>query len=146
VLLGDGVGGFRPLDVRASGVVVRGDQRGVAVSDFDGDGRPDVAVAQNGEGTTLWRNRGGAPGQVVRLAGGPGNPLGAGARIYIEGDGWRGPTRVVAGGHGYWSTDGGALVIARPVGALRLVVRWPSGRETRVPLPSGSESLVLRSP
>ena len=146
VLLGDGVGGFRTLDVRASGVVVRGDQRGVAVSDFDGDGRPDVAVAQNGEGTTLWRNRGGAPGQVVRLAGGPGNPLGAGARIYIEGDGWRGPTRVVAGGHGYWSTDGGALVIARPVGALRLVVRWPSGRETRVPLPSGSESLVLRSP
>ena len=146
VLIGDGAGGFAPLDVRSAGVAIRGDQRGVAVADFDADGRPDVAVSQNGEGTTLWRNRGGRPGQVVRAAGGPGNPLAIGARFYIEGDGWRGPSRVVSGGHGYWSTDGGALVLARPEGALRLVVRWPSGREARVPLPPAGEPVTLRSP
>jgi hypothetical protein len=146
VLLGDGAGGFAPLDVQASGVAIRGDQRGVAVADFDADGRPDVAVAQNGGETMLWRNQGGRPGQVVRLVGGSGNPLAVGARIYIEGDGWRGPTRVLSGGHGYWSTDGGALVLAHREGALRLVVRWPSGREARVPLPSDGTPVQLRSP
>ncbi len=139
-------GGFTPQGVHESGVSLRGDQRGVAVADFDADGRPDIAVAQNGERTTLWRNAGGQPGQPIRLVGGVGNPLAVGARIYIDGDGWRGPTRVVTAGAGYWSTSSGAVVLARPEGASQMVVRWPTGQETRVPMPSEGAALLLRSP
>jgi hypothetical protein len=37
VLLGDGQGGFRALGVREAGLVVRGDQRGSALADVDGE-------------------------------------------------------------------------------------------------------------
>ena len=83
VLLGDGRGGFRPLDVRRSGISVLGDGRGAAAADFDADGRVDLAVSQNGTRTTLWRNRGGRAGLRVRLSAGPDNPLGIGARVRI---------------------------------------------------------------
>ena len=57
VLLGDGTGGYRALGVRESGVVIRGDQRGSAVADFDGDARPDLAVAQNDSDLIPLRSR-----------------------------------------------------------------------------------------
>src|SRR3970282_307448 len=67
VLLGDGRGGFRPLGVRASGISVLGDQRGAAAADYDGDGRVDLAVSQNGAATTLWHNVRGAEGLGGRV-------------------------------------------------------------------------------
>jgi enediyne biosynthesis protein E4 len=48
VLLGDGRGEFRSLGVEQSGIAILGDQRGAAAADFDGDGRVDLAVSQNG--------------------------------------------------------------------------------------------------
>lgn len=144
VLLGDGSGGFRALRVGESGVVVRGDQRGSAVADFDGDGRPDLAVAQNGGPTTLWRNVTGAPGLRVRLLGAPGNPRGVGAVLRLEGDGWAGPARAVSAGTGHWSTDGSSIVLARPDQARTLVVRWSDGKESRIALGTADSDLVVR--
>jgi hypothetical protein len=144
VLLGDGTGGFRALGVRESGVVVRGDQRGSAVADFDEDGRVDLAVAQNGDATTLWRNVTGRPGVRVRLTSASGNPRAVGAVLWLEGDGWKGPARAVLSGAGHLSTDGRTLVLARSEVAQRLVVRWPSGEVARFPLPNGSGELLVR--
>jgi hypothetical protein len=115
-------------------VVIRGDQRGSAVADFDGDARVDLAVAQNGGATTLWRNVTGRPGLRVQVRGEAGNPRAVGAVLWLEGAQWRGPSRVVTAGAGHWSTDGATLVLARPSDATSLVVRWPGGREVRVPL------------
>jgi len=144
VLLGDGGGGFRALGVGESGIVVRGDQRGSAVADFDGDGRVDLAVAQNGDPTTLWRNVTGRPGARVRLSGTTGNPRGVGSVLWLEGDGWKGPARAVLSGVGHLSTDGRVVVLARAVQATTLAVRWPGGQEVRVPLGSGAGELVVR--
>ena len=146
VLLGDGAGGFRALGVRESGVVVRGDQRGAAVADFDGDGRVDLAVSQNGEATTLWRNVTGRPGVRVRLSGPVGNPRAVGAVLRLEGDGGAGAARAVLAGAGHWSTDGRTLVLARPSGPATLVVRWPGGAETRVAMTGGSDLVVRPEP
>jgi enediyne biosynthesis protein E4 len=146
VLLGDGRGGFRALGVGESGVAVRGDQRGSAVADFDADGRPDLAVSQNGGPTTLWRNVTGARGVRVRLVDSPGNPRGVGSVLGLEGDGWVGPARAVTAGSGHWSTDGSTVLLARPAPARRLVVRWSDGRESRVELGRGDSDLVVRRP
>jgi enediyne biosynthesis protein E4 len=148
VLLGDGRGGFRALTAQQSGVSVPGDQRGAAAADYDGDGRIDIAVAQNGGATTLWHNRSGVPGLRVHLDAGSDNPLGIGAALRVVSGARRGPMREVHGGNGYWSMDGATTVLARPhpSPADSLWVRWPSGRTQTLPLDPKQRELSLKSP
>ena len=146
VLIGDGRAGFRPLGVRSAGIAVLGDQRGAAAADYDGDGRVDLAVSQNGALTTLWHNRGAVPGIRVHLQGGSANPLGTGTQLRVVSGATRGPVREVHEGSGYWSMDGAVTVLARPAGATALWVRWPLGREQLVPLKPGQIDVVLAAP
>jgi hypothetical protein len=146
VLRGDGAGGFAALGVRESGVSVPGDQRGAAAADFDGDGRVDLAVAQNGSLTRLFRNTTGAVGVRVHLDGGANNPLGIGAQLRIMAKGAAGPVREVRAGSGYWSMDGAVTVLARIAGADAVRVRWPGGAEQTVPLVDGQSELRIRKP
>ncbi len=57
VLLGDGAGGFKALPAAELGLRIPGEQRGVALGDLDGDGRPDLVVTQNGAQTVLGLSR-----------------------------------------------------------------------------------------
>ena len=144
LLLGDGHGGFRPLGVHESGIAILGDQRGAAACDYDGDGRVDLAVSQNGAATTLWHNRSARPGLSVRLDGGPDNPLGIGARLQVVAAGRRGPMREVHAGSGYWSMDAATMVLALPSAADSLFVYWPGGEIRSVALTAGQRELVVR--
>ena len=47
ILLGDGSGEFSPVPALASGVVIPGDAVALAALDFNGDGKPDLAIAEN---------------------------------------------------------------------------------------------------
>jgi hypothetical protein len=146
LLLGDGKGGFTPVPVAGSGIRVPGDGRGAATADFDGDGRPDLAVAQNGGPTTLWRNARGTPGIRVRAEGGAMNPLGVGAQIRIVKGADRGPARELHAGAGYWSTDSPVTILAMPVGATDVWIRWPGGREQTVSLAPNQREVTLKRP
>lgn len=138
-LRGDGRGGFAPVPARESGVHVHGEGRGLAVGDFDQDGRVDMAVGQNGEATRLFRNQRGRPGLRVRLEGPPVNPQGIGASLHlVYADGSRGPEREVRAGGGYWSQDSAILVLATARQPRGLVVRWAGGRAVEVPVPDGA--------
>ncbi len=143
ILLGDGRGAFRPLSVRESGISILGDQRGAAACDYDGDGRVDLAVSQNGAATTLWHNRKGRPGLRVRLHAGPDNPWGIGARLQISVQGKRGPTRELHAGGGYWSVDAPTTVLALPERADSLIVHWPGGTQQAVALRAGQKEITI---
>ena len=137
VLLGDGRGGFAALSGNQSGVRLAADQRGVAVADFDDDGRPDVVVGQNMAATVLFRNATGRPGLRVRLAGGLRPAV---LRLgYPDG---LGPAREVRLGGGYWSQDGAPVLGTRP-DPVALWVRWTATDSTRVPLRPGQRAVTV---
>jgi enediyne biosynthesis protein E4 len=143
-LLGDGKGGFVPMSGQASGVKVYGDQRSAAWSDFDGDGRIDLAVTQNSGQTRLFRNIGGQPGLRVRLEGPPGNPDGIGAAVRLKFGRTYGPAREVQAGSGYWSQNSAVQVMATPSRPTEIEVRWPGGGKTITAVPEGAGEVRVR--
>jgi hypothetical protein len=142
-LRGNGKGEFRAVSGQLSGVKAYGEQRGSAVCDFDGDGRVDLAVAQNAAETKLYRNVRAKPGWRVRLAGPPGNPTGVGAVLRLIAGGKPGPAREVHAGSGYWSQDAATQVLASSTTATQLWVRWPGGKVTTTDLPSGAREVSI---
>jgi len=146
LLLGDGTGGLEPLPGQRSGVVIYGEQRGAAYADFDGDGRLDLAVSQNGAATRLFQNRGAIPGLRVRLVGPAGNPTAVGTQLRLRYDDRSGPVREIQAGSGYWSQNGAVQVLGRAGQPTALWVRWPGGREQLVSLAPEQEEVTVHSP
>jgi hypothetical protein len=142
-LRGDGRGGLEPVPGEVSGIKVYGEQRGCAAADYDGDGRLDLVVTQNGSATKLYHNLGAKPGLRVQLHGPPGNPAGIGALLRVVNGHHSGPVREVHAGSGYWSQDGGVQALSLPEPGARLWVRWPGGVERMYELPAGAREVVL---
>ncbi len=147
-LLMRGLGGGRlePVDAAASGLRLDGEQRGAAMGDFDGDGRLDLVVGQHGGETKYFRNQRAVPGVRVRLRGRPGNPDGIGAMVRMRGVAGLGPARPVLAGSGWRSQSSSVVVLARPVGADAVWVRWPDGRVTITDLAVGATEVVVDVP
>ncbi len=125
-LRGRGDGSFDPVEPLASGLVLPGDAKGLAVSDLDGDEIPDFLVALNNGPVRAFLRRGGEPLRSIALRGPAGNPTAAGARIevqFMEGPGW---TAEIYAGSGYLSQSSPRLTIPdRPIRSI--MVRWPTG-------------------
>jgi len=144
-LAGDGLGGFQSMPGQDSGLRIYGEQRGCALADFDNDGRPDLVVTQNGAETKLYQNLGAKPGLRIRLAGPPGNPNAVGASLRLESGGHLGAVREIHAGSGYWSQDSAVQIMSAPQPPTQLWVRWPGGKENKVPIPAGAREVVLDS-
>jgi hypothetical protein len=144
LLTGDGQGGLTPAPGQRSGIIVWGDQRGAAYSDFDADGRLDLAISQNGNATRLFRNLEAAPGLRVRLQGPPDNPDGIGSQIRLVYGERMGPLREVQAGSGYWSSNGVVQVFGKAAPPTAVWVRWPGGREARIRLSADAAEVVVR--
>jgi len=143
LLMGDGKGRLKAVPAQESGIKVYGEQRGAAVADFDGDGRVDLVVTQNGAATKLFRNAGAQPGLRVRLHGPAGNPSGAGAVIRLKFGERFGPAREIHVGSGYWSEDSTVQIMATPEPPTEIWVLWPGGSTTTTRLPKGIEKIVI---
>jgi hypothetical protein len=143
LLKGNGQGSFAEVAGSVSGIKVYGEQRGSAVADYDGDGRVDLAVTQNGAATRLFHNVTAKLGLRVRLNAGPGNPQGIGAILRLGfGENW-GPAREVHAGSGYWSQDSAVQVMALAESATRIQVQWPGGKRTISPIPAPAREISL---
>ena len=141
MLKGDGVGGFKALNPGGSGISMFGEQRGVAVGDFDHDGRPDLLVGQHNGPTRLWRNRTAKPGVRVTVRGGEGNLGASGAVLRLIFEAGPGPAHAVTLGNGANSQDAFAKVLATPTPPKALRVLWPGGRSQDYAWPTGVASV-----
>jgi len=102
-LRGDGTGVLSPVPGQESGIEVYGEQRGAAAADFDGDGRVDLVVSQNGAPTKMYRNVKGKTGLSI-------NDMGTSQFRVKYKNGSYGPLREVQIGSGYWSQSSSVVV------------------------------------
>ena len=142
-LRGDGRGGFAAVAGQVSGLLIYGEQRGAALSDFDADGRVDLVVAQNAAATRLFQNKLAKPGLRIRLKGPPENPSGVGAVLRVVSGDKLGPAREIHAGSGYWSQDSAVQVLASAGAPEMLWIRWPGGRNSEVKIPAGAREVSV---
>ncbi len=145
LLLGDGTGSLRPVSGQDSGIIIYGQQRGAAASDFNEDGRIDLVVGQNGAATRLFQNLGAKPGLRVRLVGPAGNPLGIGAVLRWRSASGSGPAHEVHAGSGYLSQDSAVSVLASTGQPIELEVRWPGGKTTRMSVSKSAQEIRVEA-
>jgi len=122
---------------------VYGEQRGAALCDYDGDGRVDLVITQNGTDTKLYHNEQAKPGLRVRLKGRGNNTTGIGAQMRLLFGAKQGPTREIHAGSGYWSQDSAVQVLATPQAPDQIWVRWPGGKTTLGVVPSGAAEIEV---
>ncbi|HVZ64659.1 MAG TPA: FG-GAP-like repeat-containing protein [Lacunisphaera sp.] len=149
-LRGDGHGHFEAVPVRASGLEVPGDAKGLAVLDLDRDGWPDFVVSRNNSTMLAFRNQPVAGRHFLRvdLHGPAGNPTAIGARIRVEFAGGPPQTAEVFAGSGYYSQSTPAAFFGWTEGhpPTAMEVRWPDGNTTVHQPPIGATALSLTAP
>ena len=136
--------GSTPMSGARSGLLVYGDQRGAAYSDYDADGRLDLVVSQNAAATTpLSQSR--AQRQAFASAFAARRPIQTriGAQVRVVYGARMGPVREIQAGSGYWSENGAVQVFGTAEVPTEVWVRWPGGGEARVRVPPAAREVTV---
>lgn len=142
LLIGDGHGGFRAVGAAESGLAIWGQGRGGAASDFDGDGRMDLCVAQNSGTTRLLRNRRAQPALRVKLAGGASNPTAVGSWVRRAG---ASAIQEIQSGNGYCSQAGATVLLGGTSPVTSVEVRWPGTKDWQShPVPTSAKEILIK--
>lgn len=147
LLRGDGRGHFTAVPLGASGLLVPGDAKALAVLDLGREGWPDFLVTRNNGTSLAFQNRGIAGHHPLRVAlrGPAGNPTGVGACVTVVSAGGSTETSEIYAGSGYCSQSAAACyfgyVDSNPPKTIR--VRWPSGVVTEHAVPPEARRLTL---
>ena len=128
ILNGNGKGEFKSLSRFESGIEIYGQQGGAAFSDFNKNGKTDIAISQTGSQTKLYINQTEKIGISVRLIGTESNrdAIGSSVRIIYE-DGKYGPTRYIQAGSGYLSQNSRQQILGYNAVPKELEIKWFDG-------------------
>ena len=147
MLRGDGRGGFVPVSVHQSQLLIMGDGKALAVYDGDEDGWPDLVATRNNSSALIFHNqrREGGNSFSVLLQGPRRNARGIGARIEVlMKNGGIQAAEVTAGG-GYLSQSAARCFFGfspeNPPREIR--VAWPSGQRSTQPWVSGQTAIRI---
>lgn len=123
--------------------------RGMAAADFDGDGDPDVVIAQNNGAPVLLRNdlRAGTPWLRLRLTATRSEPAAGGARVELHTP-RRVFTQTVAPATGYLAQSERTLTfgLGDDARVRRIVIYWPSGQRQEFKPDALNRTLDIREP
>jgi hypothetical protein len=144
---------FSALGADRSGFVVAGDGKGLAMTDLDADGFPDLLATQNNDRLLAFRQTAGAAtaGSVliaVHLVGPVGNPLGYGALVTLLADNRTQSSAEIYGGSGYLSQSSATAYFQTPADAKTAEIRviWPTGEVSRLPVEREARSIFVQFP
>ena len=154
LLVGQGDGGFVPVEPRVSGLIFPNDATSLTMADVNLDGLLDFVVGSNegakaeggGVATFTANDEHQSKLRLVSLKGSRGNPTGVGARVTVTlSDGTR-QTDEVSAGSGYLSQSLPILAFGCPVDlqVSQIDVRWPDGTTTKYPGVYGQLTYELR--
>ena len=140
LLIGDGRGGFTPVDAGESGILLPEDHRAMIQLDIDGDNRPDLLSAEN-NGPLHGLKRKEGQWLQVRLA-----PVAPGAIVTLEREGQPNQSAALTSGGGYWSQNDqvawfGLGTETGKGGTIQ--ISWPDGSKSEHPWDGRTQSLTL---
>ncbi|HSL23740.1 MAG TPA: CRTAC1 family protein [Vicinamibacterales bacterium] len=129
----------------AAGVDNDRDGRGLAVADFDRDGRLDFFQANANQEPILYRNVTEAPGNWIQLdlAGTTSNRDAIGARVTLKTGSGKTLVREVDGGNGYAGQSARRVHFGLGRDTVASIeIRWPSGTRQRADAPAGTITTI----
>ena len=135
LMLGDGQGQFDALSAENSGLSISGDAKAATLTDFNLDGRPDLALTQNNGPLLTFESTAIGSGRMLRvdLQGLSGNPQAVGARITAHLQSGQQIEHEVYAGGGYLSQSSSMTFVSVGDDVIqRVSVRWPDGQVSEV--------------
>ena len=147
MLKGLGNGNFKPMSADQSGFLLPGDAKALALTDLDGDARPDLVATVNSDSPRTFLNRTSkAKGLAIRLQGSPGNMRGIGSRVTLHLKSGRTLVGEVHSGSSYLTGSSTAIFFSIPEEdeAGSLTIRSPIGQTTRHPLKKLTGTLTVK--
>jgi hypothetical protein len=130
----DSNGVFQIHAFEQTGFQVDGDGKGLAITDLNADGWPDLVATQNNDRLLAFINQAvyGSQPLGIRLLGRPGNQHGIGSRITIRHTSGQTEVREIYAGNGYLSQSSPTLFVTSPDKLQQVDVRWPDGTLSQI--------------
>ncbi|MGI9245079.1 MAG: FG-GAP-like repeat-containing protein [Verrucomicrobiales bacterium] len=135
---------FEALPPTQSGLIVAGDARGVAMSDINLDGWPDLLIGVNDGEMQVFEQTPPAGARCLSVRFDPVGALAVGARASVTLAGGESLVSELSAGGGYCSQSSPTLRFAIPAGevAEAVTVRWSDGKLTQHPVIPGELTVV----